>query len=485
MPREGVLAGVDEISVGALYGRETGMKAIVYRSEIAAGYVARQQLVEPVEQLLAVAPGYVVEMAYHGARVHAGVGPSGSRDVDLPSQYLCERVLQPLLHRHPVWLYLPSVIGGAIEAEREKIALGRVGREADVGTVVERHVAVQESLRSLELAYVVRVCVELPPQFPLALLQRGAKEGVTVGGEHDVGKGLLARRGSIAFSHVHLDDLYAVAIDRVAVYHGIRLVFFLHRLHELRQHAVSRIVVHQFAMVYHVGMRAGHGVERLGPFLGNEALARLAVGVELPTHDALAVANHPHLMKGTAEDHGGGAQAVYRGHRLRAREAPLDINVVDGLGDALAEVVERSLGIHVPYVIGNHLHAKPAVALFRVHAPHALAGAAVYDGHEVGGCHYPVFATCLIVLSLDELFSYNHLLLLVLGWKFGLNDVRFGFCLWPFSRCACACLSARCPFVCRLSSRHSCPCLLPLPCPCLSGRSGEEPTALASYLARP
>ena len=147
------------------------MEVVVHRSGFAACHVVGQNLVQPIDELLAVDAFDVVEMAYHDAGVDAGIGASGPRYLHLMPKYARQTFLQPLLRRHAVGLDLPTVVGRAVEREGEEIALEERCGEADIGAVVEGDITLHETFGGLELPDVERVVGQLLFQLAFTLLQ--------------------------------------------------------------------------------------------------------------------------------------------------------------------------------------------------------------------------------------------------------------------------------------------------------------------------
>ena len=168
--QERVLTGVDEITVSTLRGREAGVKILRHRLQLPTGDVLREQLIEPIEHLLTVEARHIVEMADHRAGMNPRVGTSGPGNLHFVPQNFGECLLQTLLHGHAVGLNLPAVVGRAVEAQREEVALRGSGGEADVSAVVERDVAFHQAFCSLKSMNVKRIGGQLLLQLPLTLL---------------------------------------------------------------------------------------------------------------------------------------------------------------------------------------------------------------------------------------------------------------------------------------------------------------------------
>ena len=89
--------------------------------------------------------------------------------------------------------------------------LGLFRQEADVSSVVETLVAVDEALGGYEGGDVLRVVAELTGQRFFALAEGGAEEGVAVGSQDDFWAVCL----------LALDHLHSGAVDGESVNHGV------------------------------------------------------------------------------------------------------------------------------------------------------------------------------------------------------------------------------------------------------------------------
>ena len=92
------------------------------------GDVLWQQTVQLIHQLFAVdallglEPRLGVEVCHHHAGVHSRIGAPCSRHADLLAEKRRERPLQLFLHRHPVGLYLPTVVVGSVISESDEVS---------------------------------------------------------------------------------------------------------------------------------------------------------------------------------------------------------------------------------------------------------------------------------------------------------------------------------------------------------------------------
>ena len=107
--------------IGTRDSRESCMTLAVHLLDAFDGNVLMQQSVELLSQHGSVEVHIRVEVGSHAARMDARVRPSCSRHTDVLTQQQRQAALQLALHRHPVGLYLPPVILGAVIAEPNKI----------------------------------------------------------------------------------------------------------------------------------------------------------------------------------------------------------------------------------------------------------------------------------------------------------------------------------------------------------------------------
>ena len=117
--QERVLCRVKIVMVGACRGGEPCMHGTVNRLYVLDGYVAGEYPVQTEGELGAVVDDTItdVEVGDHAAGVDPTVGAPSPGDVDGLAEQRGEGLLYRLLNGRTVWLYLPSVIVGAIVAE--------------------------------------------------------------------------------------------------------------------------------------------------------------------------------------------------------------------------------------------------------------------------------------------------------------------------------------------------------------------------------
>ncbi len=135
---------------------------------------------------------------------------------------------------------------------------------------------------------------------------------------------------------------------------------------------------------------------------GNDIFAWLGIVIICSAHNAVAVADKPHLPAPAAVDNG-----ACRGASGRLCPQPDCIRAVScvyfmyGFRHAFAEILHACLFRHGGDKLPYGFHAQAPVAQAAVYPHGSLAGAAVYYGNEAIAYRYPVFAL------LPGAFSYG------------------------------------------------------------------------------
>lgn len=103
-------------------GRESRMQIVCHLFNLADSNVIGQKFVQFVDQLLTINRFMAIEMSHHLPGMHTGISPASPCHRNVLAQQQCQRMLQLLLNRITVWLYLPPVVAAAIVAESHKIS---------------------------------------------------------------------------------------------------------------------------------------------------------------------------------------------------------------------------------------------------------------------------------------------------------------------------------------------------------------------------
>ena len=123
VPREGILARLDEVAVLPFAGVEAGVCILRHGRHAAHGNVARQQEIELVDRLRRIGDGtFAIEVRHVVGRIDPRVGTPGARQSNRFAQQGSERPFERLLHRRLVGLPLPAAVGSPVVPEFEKIA---------------------------------------------------------------------------------------------------------------------------------------------------------------------------------------------------------------------------------------------------------------------------------------------------------------------------------------------------------------------------
>ena len=144
-----------------------------------------------------------------------------------------------------------------------------------------------------------------------------------------------------------------------------------------------------------------------GTFAGNGGFVGLGVFVCRAVNHALAVANHPHLVSVSAVYYATGRHPFF-GMAFEPRQQAFVVVAPDAGGHTVAEPLARQPSVGMAYVLAYQLHAQPPVGHPGHYACGGLAGASVYHGNEVIGCHDTVFCLRLWLFGHDALFYYPH-----------------------------------------------------------------------------
>ena len=108
---------MDEIAVGASFGREARVHVLADALGTPAADVAWQYAVEAVTELVSVKLFVDVEVTNHCTGMDTGVCTSGSGHGNRLAEQCAQTLLHLLLNRHAVGLYLPAMVGRAVEAQ--------------------------------------------------------------------------------------------------------------------------------------------------------------------------------------------------------------------------------------------------------------------------------------------------------------------------------------------------------------------------------
>ena len=163
-------------------------------------------------------------------------------------------------------------------------------RKTDVGTVVEGVVALNEGLRGLERTDVEGIGVALLLEALFAGFERGAEEGVAVGGEDNL-EGFEAEG----------DDGHLGLGDGEAVDNGVGDVLIVHDLEHVWNHDFAGGVglLQQVAGLHAFGEQLA---DALGTHLGQLLFVGLGIVAVLAVKQTMTVAHKPHFATQAAED---------------------------------------------------------------------------------------------------------------------------------------------------------------------------------------
>ena len=118
---------VGEVLVGARRGVETRVLVVAHGKHAVDGDILAQQLVEAVNELVAVGNGLLhIHVGIRRRGVHPSVGASGSHHLDGLSQQGGKRLFERFLHRVVVWLNLPPVKRCPVICQLDKVPQGSV-----------------------------------------------------------------------------------------------------------------------------------------------------------------------------------------------------------------------------------------------------------------------------------------------------------------------------------------------------------------------
>ena len=121
--QERILACMYIIMVCTANGGKACVHVFCHLTDILCRYVARKQAVESIDQLRPVYFPVKVEMCRHIPGMHSGIGSTGTHNLYLRAKNCCQSLLEFLLHGVSVWLYLPTVIIGAVIGKANEISI--------------------------------------------------------------------------------------------------------------------------------------------------------------------------------------------------------------------------------------------------------------------------------------------------------------------------------------------------------------------------
>ena len=108
---------MDEIAVGASFGREACVHLITNVLGTPAADVAWQDAVETVAELVSVELPVNVEVTHHCTGMDTSISAPCTGHGNRLTEQRAQTLLYFFLYRHAVGLYLPAMIGRAVETQ--------------------------------------------------------------------------------------------------------------------------------------------------------------------------------------------------------------------------------------------------------------------------------------------------------------------------------------------------------------------------------
>ncbi len=225
----------------------------------------------------------------------------------------------------------------------------------------------------------------------LGVGERGQKEGIAVGGEHDF-PGL----------EVECDDTHVLLWYGESVDDSVGFVLLLHGFEHVWNDGVACGVVMEEMFS---GQTAA--ADDVGTLLGKFLFVGLGIVIVLSANETVAVANHPYFAVETAIDDGGCGETL-----LWMEGKSLDIATAvvtcDGRSDAIAELVTGESSLGMAYIAADKLHAVASVGAEEAEAAVGLRCGAVDDGNIVACDDDAILAFLCRTLGDNALFDDFH-----------------------------------------------------------------------------